>query len=75
MANFFIGPQAEATWPQPGTGLIKILQCKFYATQFFQHFDWMIIISANTRYASPPWLLLLMGHEILFWKAFDVLNN
>ena len=28
----------------PGTGPIKILQPKFYATLFFKNFDWMIKI-------------------------------
>ena len=28
-----------------------------------------------TRNASPAWLLVLMGHVIPFWKAFDVPNK
>ena len=33
----------------PGTGPIKILQRKFYATQFFKHFDWLKIISIQSK--------------------------
>ena len=32
-------------------------------------------IRSCTRNASPPWLLVLMGQDIPFWKAFDVLNK
>ena len=31
----------------PGTGPIKILHCKFYATLFFKHFDWLFNFSTN----------------------------
>ena len=33
------------------------------------------LIRPYTRNASPLWLFVLMGHDILFWKAFDVLNK
>ena len=33
--------------PSPGTGPIKILRSKFYATLFFKYFDWMLKNSAN----------------------------
>ena len=28
-----------------------------------------------TRNVSLPWLLVLIGHDIPFWKAFDVLHK
>ena len=31
-------PYSQSFVPSPGTGPIKILQCKFYATRFFQAF-------------------------------------
>ena len=34
---------------RPGTGPIKILHCKFYAMQFFKHFDWLKIISIQSK--------------------------
>ena len=34
---------------RPGTGPIKILQRKSYATRFFKHFDWMLIIFNQSK--------------------------
>ena len=33
------------------------------------------LIRHYTRNVSPPWLLVLMGYDIPFWQAFDVLNK
>ena len=33
-----------------GTGPIKILQHKFYATQFFKHFDWLKIFRIQSEF-------------------------
>ena len=42
----------KQTWTNKvntGTGPIKILQRKFYATRFFRHFDWMLIIFHQSK--------------------------
>ena len=44
-----IEPTTFRMTTRPGTGPIKILQRKFYATRFFKHFDWMQIIFNQSK--------------------------
>ena len=33
----------------PGAGTLTILQCKFYATQFLMHYDWLKNLSSQSK--------------------------